>query len=91
MAKLFYRAVLEAATDGYNVFFPDFDGCTSGGETLDEAASNAEDALALFLDFWDGPLPDPSPLNGPIDTEAAPTAVVLVPFEATAKRHLAHA
>ncbi len=31
MADRFYRAVLESASDGYNVFFPDFDGCTSGG------------------------------------------------------------
>lgn len=57
MADRFYRAVLESASDGYNVFFPDFDGCTSGGDTLDDAASNAADALALFLDYSDGPSP----------------------------------
>jgi predicted RNase H-like HicB family nuclease len=31
---------------GYSVFFPDIPGCTSGGDTLREAALNAEEALA---------------------------------------------
>ena len=76
-----YRAVLEKASDGYCVFFPDFDGCTSWGATLDQAASHAADALALFLDDWTGPLPKPSAINDPIDPEAEPAAVVLVTYQ----------
>ena len=91
MPKLYYRAVLEAASDGYCVFFPDFDGCTSWGANLTDAASNATDALALHLQGWAGPLPEPSALNAPIDPEAEPTGVVLVPLEMAAERYLAHA
>lgn len=88
MSNVFYRAVLESASDGYCVFFPDFDGCTSWGETIDQAASNSADALALFLDYWEGPLPDPSPLNGPIDPEADPAAIVLISLELVRERQL---
>ncbi|WP_419900745.1 type II toxin-antitoxin system HicB family antitoxin [Roseomonas sp. USHLN139] len=39
-----------AETEGFGVFFPDLPGCTSGGDTLDEAARNAEEALAMWVD-----------------------------------------
>ena len=81
MAKRFYPAVLEAASDGYSVFFPDFDGCTSGGDDATQAALNAAEALALFLEDWTGPLPEPSPLDAPLDPEAEPAYLVLVPYE----------
>lgn len=81
MSKQHYRAVLEAAADGYNVFFPDFDGCTSWGATASEAALNATDALNLFLEFRKGPLPTPSLIEDPLDPEAEPSAFVLVPYE----------
>ena len=42
-----YPAIIEGDEDtGYSVFFPDVPGCTSGGDTLQEAALNAEEALA---------------------------------------------
>ena len=42
-----YPAIVEGdAETGYSVFFPDLPGCTSGGDTLQEAALNAEEALA---------------------------------------------
>jgi predicted RNase H-like HicB family nuclease len=42
-----YPAIIEGdAETGYSVFFPDIPGCTSGGDTLREAALNAEEALA---------------------------------------------
>ena len=81
MDSLSYRAVLERSDDGYNVFFPDFDGCTSWGASLDEAARHAADALTLFLDDWTGPLPTPSVISDPIDPEAEPAALVLVPYQ----------
>ena len=79
MPPTFYPAVLEAASDGYCVFFPDFDGCTSGGDTANEAAINAAEALALHLEGWTGPLPTPSSLDGPLDPEAEPAIRVLIP------------
>lgn len=91
MSKQYYRAVLEAASDGYCVFFPDFDGCTSWGETATQAALNAADALSLFLEYWKGPLPEPSAVDAPIDPEAEPAILVLVPYEPAEERQLAHA
>ena len=79
MQQRFYPAVLEAALDGYNVFFPDIDGCTSGGDTADQAALNAAEALALHLEDCRGPWPEPSSLDGPIDAQAEPALRVLVP------------
>ena len=52
MALAFYPAVIEAAADGgYGVFFPDLPGCTSGGDTLQEAARNAEEALQAHVEL----------------------------------------
>ena len=81
MSRRFYSAVLETASDGFNVFFPDFDGCTSGGDDATQAAMKAADALALLLADWEGPLPEPSALDVPLDPEAEPAFQVLVPYE----------
>ncbi|MGH6684848.1 MAG: type II toxin-antitoxin system HicB family antitoxin, partial [Pseudolabrys sp.] len=37
----FYTAIIEKASDGFGVFFPDLPGCTSFGKTVEEAAANA--------------------------------------------------
>ena len=51
MASVNYPAVLEPdAAGGYGVFFPDLDGCTSGGDSYEEAARNAVEALSLHLE-----------------------------------------
>ena len=50
MPMRFFPAVIEAAEDGgYGVFFPDLPGCISAGDTVQAAATNAADALALHL------------------------------------------
>ncbi|HEX8625603.1 MAG TPA: type II toxin-antitoxin system HicB family antitoxin [Allosphingosinicella sp.] len=49
MAIVYYPATIERSRRGYSVFFPDLPGCTSAGETLAEAAINAEEALAGHL------------------------------------------
>jgi predicted RNase H-like HicB family nuclease len=47
---IYYPAVIETdAAGGYGVFFPDLPGCVSAGDTQDEAAANAAEALALHL------------------------------------------
>lgn len=85
----FYPAILESASDGYCVFFPDFDGCTSGGDDATEAALNAREALALFLEDWTGPLPDPSALDVALDPEAEPAYRVLIPYDVQAQAYVA--
>lgn len=50
----------------YGVSFPDFPGCVTAGETLDEARREAAEALALHLEGMaeDGtPIPEPSALD----------------------------
>ena len=51
----------------YNVQFPDFPGCFTYGETIDEAKAMAKEALTGFLQYVDArkiKLPDPSKLEG---------------------------
>lgn len=47
--KLYIAAVEPALDGGWGVFFPDLPGCTSGGDTLEEATANAREALALHV------------------------------------------
>jgi predicted RNase H-like HicB family nuclease len=49
MAIAIYPAIVERTADGFSVFFPDLPGCTSAGVTVQQAALNAEDALAGHL------------------------------------------
>lgn len=49
MRKATYFAVFEGDADGFSVYFPDLPGCTSAGDTFEEAASNAQEALGLHL------------------------------------------
>lgn len=46
-----YYAVFDKAGDGgYNVFFPDFPGCVTFGETLQEAKKMAQEVLSLWIE-----------------------------------------
>ena len=48
----------------YGVTVPDFPGVFSGGETLDEALANVQDAIETFYEGEEVErLPDPSPLD----------------------------
>ena len=49
MAITYFPAIIERAKEGFSVFFPDLPGCTSGGDTINDAARNAEDALRGHL------------------------------------------
>ncbi|KQW79695.1 type II toxin-antitoxin system HicB family antitoxin [Brevundimonas sp. Root1279] len=51
MATRTYIAVVEESSQGgYGVWFPDLPGCVSAGDDLDEACTNAVEALSLHLD-----------------------------------------
>jgi len=49
MATVIYPAIVERTGKAFSVFFPDLPGCTSAGRTMQEAALNAEEALAGHL------------------------------------------
>jgi predicted RNase H-like HicB family nuclease len=76
MAVRYYRAVLnkQHASD-WGVTFPDFPGCVSQGETQQEAARMAEEALALHVEGLladQERLPEPSGLGDPLPDWLAP-------------------
>jgi predicted RNase H-like HicB family nuclease len=49
MRTVYFGAIVEAGNGVYGVYFPDLPGCVSAGNTFQEAARNAEEALALHL------------------------------------------
>jgi predicted RNase H-like HicB family nuclease len=62
----YYPAIIEKASDGYGVYFPDLPGCTSAGATVQEAALNAEEALQAHIDLaaeHREAVPEPSSLD----------------------------
>lgn len=100
MPTVYYRALLEPAEDGgYGVLFPEVPGCTSGGDTADEAVRNAGLALSGHLGRMiadSEPTPEPAPLDAPLpawlDEDAEPDEPpaerlvrVLVPAELPGK------
>ena len=50
MPATYYPAVVDRSASGYGVTFPDFPGCIAAGDTVQEAAENAESALAFHVD-----------------------------------------
>jgi len=58
--------IRKTPTDLYSVDFPDFPGCISGGDTLEEAKESAQEALRghvqVMVDYGD-PIPDASSLD----------------------------
>ena len=46
-----YPAIFEPAIEGgYNVFFPNFQGCVTFGATFEEAKKNAREVLELWIE-----------------------------------------
>jgi predicted RNase H-like HicB family nuclease len=78
--KAHYPAVIDKDPDSdFGVVFPDFPGCASAGNTLDEAVLGAHEALAghVALMVADGdPLPKPTPLEAVAEARDASTAAV---------------
>lgn len=45
-----YIALVDGRDGAYGVIFPDLPGCTSGGSSVDEALTNAIEAIRLWID-----------------------------------------
>ncbi len=67
MSVIYFPAIVEAGDEpGYSVFFPDLPGLASAGDTVQEAARNAEVALRGHLELMaeEGlAIPEPSELD----------------------------
>src|SRR5688572_9001428 len=89
MAAVVYPAIVECAGQGYSVFFPDLPGCTSAGDTVTEAALNAEEALAghlLVSEEYGDDLGEPSELDRlEVDPDVEEVARILVRGERRGK------
>ncbi len=89
MAIVIYPAIVEHAGDGFSVFFPDLPGCVSAGATIQQAALNAEEALAghLLVSAHHGDvLADPTSLDALVtDPEVREAARILVRAERPGK------
>ena len=82
MSIAFYPAIVERAGNSYSVFFPDLPGLTSAGDTLQEAALAAEEALsghlAVAAEHGDD-IPAPSSLDAIVaDPDVVEVARILV-------------
>ncbi len=58
-----YVALFDEDKNGFSVEFPDFPGCVTCGDTLDEAVDHAHEALAVFVEELteqERDLPEPS-------------------------------
>ncbi len=84
MRKLYYPALVDKDEDSdFGVSFPDFPGCVSAGESVEEALIGAQEALAghVALMLADGDLlPEASALEEVAAArEASTIAVTLIP------------
>lgn len=45
-----YNTIFQKEEKGYSVWVPSLSGCTSQGETFEEALENIKEAIALYLE-----------------------------------------
>lgn len=91
--KRYYPAVVEKDPDSdFGIFFPDFPGCVSAGDTAEDAIARGTEALTAHIAWMvrDGdPLPDPTPIaevSPDSDVEAVCLTLVPVTLPGRAKR-----
>ena len=81
----YFPAIVEQASEGFAVFFPDLPGCTSAGATVQDAALNAEEALQAHIDLsieHGDTIPQPSPLDEiAVEPDVVEVARILVRAE----------
>lgn len=83
----FYTAIIEKASKGYGVFFPDLPGCTSFGDTVEKAAANAFVAAqahaALAGEYGEELAAPRAPDQIPTDPDVKEKARLLIPVESS--------
>lgn len=83
--KIHYAAIVDKDPDSdFSVLFPDFPGCVSAGDTLDESILNAHEALSGHVAYMlaDGDLlPEPTPLQDILkEHDSSTVAVTVIPI-----------
>ena len=76
-----YIGLAEKVKGGYSVFFPDFPGLGSAGDTLGEARKNAKEGLVAHIELMieDGePMPKSSSLDHVVKLPDAKGCVPLI-------------
>ncbi|MGJ3523230.1 type II toxin-antitoxin system HicB family antitoxin [Nitratidesulfovibrio sp. D1] len=68
----------DAETFGFSASVPDFPGCFTAGDTLEELTANVQEAVELYLDGEDITPPAPTPLEVVLASEEARDGAVLV-------------
>jgi predicted RNase H-like HicB family nuclease len=69
MATRYYPALVEHGPSNYGITFPDFPGCVSVGDSIEQAIERGHDALAAHIELMleDGDLiPEPSAIDAPL-------------------------
>ena len=83
--KICYPAVFQKEEDGYSVWVPDIQGCTSQGDSFEEAVSYITEAIGICLEFSlekGERIPRPSsPETIPIEKNQFIAAVIFDPVE----------
>ena len=77
MKNTYYPAVFHPEEVGYSVFVPDIEGCSTQGDTVDEAVEMAKDAIGLMLE---GLSEYPQASIPSAQTLAEGEFVVMIPF-----------
>jgi predicted RNase H-like HicB family nuclease len=84
-----YVALVDGHAGAYGVVVPDLPGCSSGGATVDEAVSNAQEAVSLWADAMidqGGDIPPPRAIEAAVaDADimagvAQGAVIVLIPL-----------
>lgn len=75
-----YFGVMERGNEGFGIYFPDFPGCISGADTLEELAAMGTEALQFHVRSMaeDGDvIPDPSTPDLDLERAETPQADLL--------------
>ena len=89
MKNHYYPAIFHPEEMGYSVFIPDIHGCSTQGDTMDEAVEMAKDAIGLMLEGC-GEAPQASkPSDLPLEGEDFVVIISYNPAEYTRKNNRA--
>lgn len=88
-----YVAIIERGAEGFGAFFPDFPGCVSTGDTIQETARNAEEALRGHVAsmICDGDTIPPATALDDIPTDPDVTEAARIMVQVTLPDHTAAA